>query len=182
MKSLLIRLYNIFIPLEFLLLRLTGYFPSHHIRKLFYRIFGVHIGKGSHIYMGAEIRNPRWLKIGNNTSIGHRVILDARGRITIGNSVNISTGVWIWTAQHDTNSKIFDVYIKPVVINDYAWVSCRSIILPGVTIGKGAVVAAGAVVTKDVEPYTIVGGIPAKPIGKRTEDLDYKLDGYLHMI
>lgn len=77
--------------------------------------------------------------------------------------------------QHDPQCPNFGVESAPVVIEDYAWLSCRSIILPGVTVGKGAVVAAGAVVTKSVESYTIVGGIPAKPIGKRNPNLDYVL-------
>jgi len=63
----------------------------------------------------------------------------------------------------------------PVIIEDYAWVSSRTTLLPGVTIGKGAVVAAGAVVTKSVEPYTVVGGVPAKKIGERSKELNYKL-------
>ena len=62
-----------------------------------------------------------------------------------------------------------------VVIIDRAWISCRVVILPGVTVGEGAVVAAGAVVTKNVPPYTIVAGVPAKEVGKRTKDLRYKL-------
>jgi acetyltransferase-like isoleucine patch superfamily enzyme len=77
--------------------------------------------------------------------------------------------------EHDPQSSNFGSVSEPVVIEDYAWLSCRSVVLPGVTVGKGAVVAAGAVVTKPVEPYTIVGGVPAKPIGKRTANLEYTL-------
>ncbi|WP_425562996.1 DapH/DapD/GlmU-related protein [Mucilaginibacter gynuensis] len=81
----------------------------------------------------------------------------------------------IWTLHHDYNTTDFAQVGKTVVIEDYAWLCSRSVILPGVTIGKGAVVAAGAVVTRDVQPYTVVGGIPAKPIAKRMEDLTYDL-------
>ncbi|NJK52359.1 MAG: hypothetical protein HC936_05170 [Leptolyngbyaceae cyanobacterium SU_3_3] len=82
---------------------------------------------------------------------------------------------WIWTAQHDLNDSGFAGVSAPVVIEDYAWISSRATILPGVTIGRGAVVAAGAVVTKSVAPFEIVGGVPAKKIGERNRDLDYQL-------
>jgi len=183
---LVIRLYKFFspvlFPLEFLILNFTGHIPSHHIRNSIYRLFGMKLGKGSHIYGGAEIRSPYRITIGKGSSIGHRAILDGRGRLSIGNSVNLSTGVWIWTAQHDPASAGFNSYSQPVVIQDYAWISCRVVILPGVTVGEGAVVAAGAVVTKDVEPYAIVGGVPAKKIGERNRGLDYSLFEYTHFI
>ncbi|MHB8134986.1 MAG: acyltransferase [Anaerolineaceae bacterium] len=85
-------------------------------------------------------------------------------------------GVWIWTLQHDPQSPNFESIGGPVIIEDYAWVSSRVTILPNVRIGKGAVVAANALVTKDVPPYTIVGGVPAKVIGERTKDLKYHLN------
>lgn len=84
-------------------------------------------------------------------------------------------GVWIWTMEHDPQDPYFRAQGAPVIIEDYAWISCRVTIMPGVTIGKGAVVAAGAVVTKDVPPYAIVAGVPAKIIGERTKDLRYTL-------
>lgn len=181
-----LRLYQllspILIPLEFLILRAAGFFPSHYVRLLIYRLFGMQIGRGSHIYMGAEIRGPRRIKIGNGCSIGHNAILDGRYHLTIGNNVNISTGVWIWTRSHDINSPVFAGTRAPVVIEDYVWLSCRSIVLQGVTIGEGAVVAAGALVTKDVEPYTVVGGVPAEKIGERSRELKYELSDYIHMI
>ncbi|WP_461453691.1 acyltransferase [Mucilaginibacter sp.] len=95
--------------------------------------------------------------------------------LTIGNNVNISTQVVIWTLHHDYNSPDFAQAGSPVIIEDYVWLCSRAIILPGVTIGEGAVVAAGAVVTKNVEPYTVVGGVPAKYIAKRNTNLNYDL-------
>jgi len=73
-------------------------------------------------------------------------------------------------------------YGAPVEIGDYAWVCSRSIILPGVKVGEGAVVACGAVVTKDVEPYTVVGGIPAKKIADRNKNLEYVPYYKLHVV
>jgi acetyltransferase-like isoleucine patch superfamily enzyme len=86
--------------------------------------------------------------------------------------------VWIWTLEHDPQSPAFATTGGPVVIEDYAWVSCRTVILPNVRIGRGAVVAAGAVVTRDVPDYAIVGGVPAKVIGERSRDLNYELSWY----
>lgn len=118
---------------------------------------------------------PWKLSIGKNSIIGNDAMLDARNGITIGNNVSLSMGVWIWTMEHDPQDPYFGAKGGSVVIGDYAWISCRVVILPGVTIGKGAVVAAGAVVTKDVAPFTIVGGVPARTLGKRTKDLRYTL-------
>jgi maltose O-acetyltransferase len=78
------------------------------------------------------------------------------------------------------NDPNFGCESAPVVIEDFAWISCRTVVLPGTRIGKGAVVAAGAVVTKDVEPYSIVAGVPAKKIGERSRDLNYYLKSGLH--
>lgn len=89
--------------------------------------------------------------------------------------MDIAQEVNIWTEQHDYNSSSYEAVASPVVVNDYVWIASRATILPGVTIGKGAVVACGSVVTKDVPDYTVVAGIPAKVIGKRTRDLTYKL-------
>ena len=163
--------------LRFLLLLVCGYLPSHRVRLWLYRrLFHVQIGRASFIYGGAEIRAPWGIQVGDHTSIGNHAILDGRMGLHIGNNVNLSTGVWIWTMQHDPQSPTFATTGAPVVIEDYAWVSCRVTILPGVTVGRGAVVAAGAVVTEDVPPYAIVGGVPARVIGERTRDLTYELD------
>ena len=161
----------------FLLLRWLAEFPSQTIRHFVLRRAGLRLGTQSVIFMGAEIRSPWKIEIGNSTSIGHNCVLDGRGRLKIGNNVNFSSEVMIWTVQHDPQSSTFDVRYGQVVIEDDAWVSCRAVVLPGVTIGQGAVVAAGAVVTKSVEPYTIVAGIPAKVIGTRNSQLEYEASG-----
>ena len=98
-----------------------------------------------------------------------------RGGVIIGNCVDIAQDVSIWTEQHDYNRPTYAAVSAPVVIEDFVWIASRATILPGVTIGKGAVVACGAIVTHDVSPYTIVAGVPAKEIGKRNSELDYRL-------
>lgn len=163
---------------KFYLLFCVGYIPSHHLRDVVYFLFGLRKGERSVIYSKAEIRNPESISIGSNSIIGHCSILDGRKSIFIGDNVNISTGVWIWTLQHDYRDPFFSATGGSVTIHNYAWISCRSIILPGVTIGEGAVVAAGSVVTKDVAPYTVVGGVPAKEIAKRPTGLKYNLGDF----
>lgn len=150
-------------------------FPSQTFRKFVLGIQGMKIGKQVILYGGFEIRNPKGVTIGNHTIVGHKAILDGRSELLIGSNVNISEEVMLWTMQHDYNSEYFVPEGAKVIIEDYAWISARAIILPGIRIGKGAVVAAGAVVTKDVLDYTIVGGIPAKKIGERNKNLSYTL-------
>ena len=104
------------------------------------------------------------------------VLIDARAGVVIGNNVNIAGEVAIYTLEHDPDSPTFDVKGGPVTIDDYAYIGARVVILPGVHVGYGAVVATGAVVTRNVPPYHIVGGVPAKFIRERNRDLHYKLD------
>lgn len=162
---------------------LIGKLPGHSLRRALYRwLHGLSFPATSVLYGGAEIRNPPALKIGENTVIGHYAILDARRGLELGRNVNLSTGVWIWTEQHDPNDPDFAIVGGKVVVEDYAWISCRAVVLPGVRLGEGCVVAAGAVVTKDVPAWSIVGGVPAAVIGQRNRNLRYQLGGYIPVI
>ena len=158
---------------NFLFLGAISYFPIRYIRHSILIALGMKIGRGSVVYMGCEIRCPSKITIGPRTIVGHGTILDGRGGLSIGSDVNISSKVMIWTAQHDPQSEFFETVFKSVDIEDHAWISCGTIILPGVVIGKGSVVAAGAVVTKSVNNFTIVGGIPAAKIGNRNMNINY---------
>lgn len=171
------RLKAIWIELVCFKLRCTGYVPFHHYRRFIYRIFGVQIGRGSTIHMFASFYNPYNIEIGQDTIIGEGAVLDGRARLIVGDHVDIASEVMIYNAEHDINSKDFTkAKLETVEIGDYVFIGPRAIILPGVKIGRGAVIAAGAVVTKDVSDLTIVGGVPAKEIGKRDQDtLTYKL-------
>jgi acetyltransferase-like isoleucine patch superfamily enzyme len=153
------------------------YFPVHRVRVGYVRIFfRVKISRSSYLGRGQEITGYHTgasLRIGNNTIINRNCYLDGRAGITVGNNVNISFGTTIITLQHDYNSPDFACKAGSVIINDYAWIGAKAMIMPGVTIGEGAVVAAGAVVTRDVHPYTVVGGVPAKVIANRNKELVY---------
>lgn len=154
--------------------------PCHVYRNFMLRhIYLMNIATRAVVYGGFEIRAPWNISIGEGTIIGDESKLDGRNGLIIGKNVNFSSGVWIWTEQHDMNDPYFRTNNSggAVQIEDRAWISCRTIILPGVRIGRGAVIAAGAVVTKDCEPFCIYGGIPAKKIGERSKDLRYVFDG-----
>lgn len=102
--------------------------------------------------------------------------MDGRDKLTIGNHVDIASGVMIYNSEHDVNSEDFHAISAPVEIGDYVFIGPRAIILPGVKIGQGAIVAAGAVVIKDVPACMIVGGVPAIVIGERKlKDFHYRL-------
>lgn len=157
-------------------LHLAGLVPCHHFRRFVYRLAGVKIGKGSSLHMGIVFYDPSRIVIGKDTIIGERTVLDGRAKLEIGNHVDVASEVMIYNSEHDLESEFFEAHTAPVVINDYAFIGPRSIILPGVTVGRGAVVAAGAVVTSSVPDYAIVGGVPAKVIGERkNKDLHYRL-------
>jgi maltose O-acetyltransferase len=108
--------------------------------------------------------------------INYGCLLDGRRYpITIGSDVSIGPEVAILTLGHDPRSPEFADRGGPVTIGDHAWIGFRAIVLPGVSIGEGAVVGAGAVVSRDVPPFTIVAGNPARPIGRRPAGLSYAL-------
>jgi acetyltransferase-like isoleucine patch superfamily enzyme len=114
--------------------------------------------------------------MGDHSVINQRCRLDNRASLVIGNNVSVSSDVCILTADHDLHNPLLDGRKRPVSIGDYAFIGTRALVLPGVTIGKGAAVAAGAVVTKDVPAFAIVAGCPAKQIGTRSEPFEYELD------
>lgn len=170
------RLLNIFLDLELMILRWVGSVPIHFIRRFFYRLCGVKIGKGSAIHMWCNFFNPSQIEIGEDSIIGDHAFLDGRASLTIGNHVDIASHVMIYNSQHDINSDDFHATLGAVIIEDYVFIGPGVIVQPGVRIRKGAIVAAGAVVTEDIEPFTMVGGVPAKKIGERqNRDPHYKL-------
>jgi acetyltransferase-like isoleucine patch superfamily enzyme len=152
------------------------YIPSHNFRLWYYKnIMGFHIGKGSTILMNCKFDCAKGLTVGSNSVVNRNCRLDSRGSLIIGDNVSISNDVVILTADHDLNSPDFTGRNRAVVIEDYVWIGTRAMLLPGVSIGKGAVIAAGSVVTKNVVSFQVVGGVPAKLITIRNSELRYKI-------
>ncbi|NMC36064.1 acyltransferase [Candidatus Beckwithbacteria bacterium] len=163
------RFYNWILDFELMILRFVSCVPLFWFRKFFYVLAGIKIGKGSVIHIKANFFKPANITIGEDTIIGMRAFLDGRDKLQIGNHVDIASEVMIYNSQHDIDSFDFKPIEKSVIIHDYVFIGPRAIILPGVTIGKGAIVAAGAVVAEDVPEMTVVGGVPAKKIRMRKE-------------
>ncbi|MFH0863476.1 MAG: acyltransferase [Candidatus Gottesmanbacteria bacterium] len=119
-----------------------------------------------------RIHSPYGIEIGDYTSINHHSVIDGRGGLKIGKYVMISNNVCVFTSSHsfqkrDKPMRFQAITQGRIVIEDDAWIGVNAVIMPGVTVGKGAIIAANAVVTNDVESYSIVGGIPAKLIKYR---------------
>ncbi|QMU64040.1 MAG: acyltransferase [Flavobacteriaceae bacterium] len=157
--------------------RVLSHIPFHVIRNIFYyRLLGK-CGKNNTFLMGLELRKPSNISMGSNNIVNRNVMLDGRGgKLTIGSNVDIAQETNIWTLEHDVHDDYHKDLGADVIIEDYVWIASRVTILPGVTIGKGAVVASNSVVTKNVEPMNIIGGIPAKKIGMRKSGLKYFLN------
>lgn len=170
------RIESYFLDFWLMVLTFMGYIPSHSLRNFFYFVSGIKIGKKSYIHYGARFYLPKNITIGNGTIIGDHAFIDGRERVVIGNNVDIASEVRIYNSEHDINSKTFKAINAPVEVGDYVFIGPRVTILPGVKIGRGAIVAAGSVVIKDVDPSTLVGGVPAKYIKDRElKEYDYKL-------
>jgi len=130
------------------------------------------IGRHVRLLHGGWIEYPGQLEIGDYTQINRGCTINAGGDVEIGKNVLIGPCVIIYSINHNFSDKFKYIadqdYSKAkVVIEDDVWLCARSMILPGVRVRKGTVVAAGAVVNKDTEPYSIVAGVPAVKIGQR---------------
>ena len=160
----------------FLIHLVSLHIPLHSFRIFVFKLSGMKVGSGSTLHMGCKFFEPRGIHVGNDTKIGTGTFLDGRAPLLIGDHVDIASEVMIYNSEHDLESSGFSAVEEKVEIGDYVFIGPRAIILPGVKIGKGAVVAAGAVVTKEVEEFAIVGGVPAIVIGERkNKNLNYKL-------
>ena len=148
---------------------------SHRFRRFCYRRFGMKIGNGSTLFRKVDLSAPHNIEIGNNSIIGWYCWLDGRGGIKIGNNVGISSWSKLITGSHNINDPDFKGVFRPIIVEDYAYIFTGAMILPGVTIGEGAIVMAGSVVHKDVKPWTIVGGVPASVLGERLRNARYTL-------
>ena len=182
----MILLKNLMILIKMKLVRIVFYYilntfilrtPSRKLRRMVLKIILPSFGNNSNFLMNVELRNVGNIFIGNNSVVNKGVLLDGRGgKLEIGNNVDIAQETNIWTLGHDPHGDYHEAKGGGVIIEDYVWIASRVTILPNIRVGKGAVVAANSVVTKNVEPMAIVAGNPAKVIGKRRSKLLYNLN------
>lgn len=172
-----LRIVNWYLDFKLFLIHIVSlHIPSWTIRKLVLEFSGLKLGKGTVLHMGCKFFDPRNIVIGYDTKIGDRTFLDGRDKLTIGNHVDIASEVMVYNSEHDIESTTFEAKNEPVTIGDHVFIGPRAIILPGITIGQGAIIAAGAVVTNKVEPFSVVAGVPAKKIADRkNKNLTYSL-------
>ena len=164
--------------IDYLLNTFVNKIPFADIRMDLYRRAGVKVDATSNIMMHTWVLQARDITIGPNCIIGPFTTLDGRGGLTIGRNVNIAGQVLTIGGYHLVDSETAEGILGKIVIEDNAWVAMRATILPGVTIGEGAYVGAAALVNRDIEPYTLVGGVPARKIRDRSRDIRYTLQHF----
>lgn len=136
--------------------------------KIFWlRRFGAKVGKGVLIKPQVQIKFPWKLSIGENTWIGEHVWIDNLAPVTIGANVCISQGAYLFTGNHDYKKTSFDLIVKPIVIEDGAWIGARTVVCPGVKAGSHAVLTAGSVATGNLQAFGIYQGNPAMEVRRR---------------
>ena len=148
------------------------HFPVHFIRIFFLRnMLGLKVGRSCFIHMGSRFSGN--ISIGNNVIIGRNCVF--LGEIIIKNNVSITAETYVFATSHLIDSPTFETVYKPVIIEDHVWIGARAMVLPGVTIGRGAVLGAASVATKDLLPFSVCVGSPAKEVRKRSEAINYTL-------
>ncbi len=146
----------------------------NRIRMRHYRYICGSIGEGVKLYEGVRFHNALNLYIGNNVAMNNDVWINAYGKVLIGDNTIIGPRVIIHSSNHKFDKLDIPIQkqghtMEPVIIEDDVWIGASAIILPGVRVGKGSVIAAGAVVTKDIPPYSIAMGVPAVVEGNRRQ-------------
>ena len=141
--------------------------PLSVIKVRLLRLFGAKIGKGVVIKPGVNIKYPWNLSIGDYSWIGENVWIDNLAKVKIGNNVCVSQGAMLLCGNHDYKRPTFDLMVKPIVIEDGAWVGAQSTVCPGVTMHLHSVLAVGSIASKDLMPYSIYRGNPAVKVAER---------------
>jgi len=146
--------------------------PFSWLRRGLLRLFGAEIGGGVVIKPGVRVKYPWLLRVGKHSWIGEDCWIDNLALVSVGNNVCISQGAHLCTGSHDWSDPSFSLIARPIYIHDGAWVCVKAIIAPGIVVGEGGVVAAGAVATKSIPPYKIYAGNPAEYRSERRLSTD----------
>ena len=137
------------------------------LKILLLKLFGAKIGKNVIIKPRVNIKYPWFLEVGNNCWIGEEVWIDNLAPVKIGNNVCLSQGSYLLTGNHNYKKEGFDLILKEIVLEEGVWIGAKAIVCPGVICHSHSVLSVGSVAIKDLEPYTIYQGNPAKPKRKR---------------
>jgi putative colanic acid biosynthesis acetyltransferase WcaF len=163
--------------LNFLYNDFISHLPVHWLRKGFLRLFNKKIDHSVVILMHVRILNFWKIKLGERVVINQHCLLDCRKySISISNDTDIGPYTRIWTLEHDPNDPHHSLKGGDVIIEDHVWAASAVTILPGVRIGRGAVLANSCLIIKDVKSMEIIGGVPGKVIGIRKNELNYTLN------
>jgi putative colanic acid biosynthesis acetyltransferase WcaF len=141
--------------------------PISRVKVAVLRLFGARIGRGVYLKPGIKVKFPWYLTLGDHCWIGEDAWIDNLAPVTIGSHVCVSQAAYLCTGNHDWTTPNMKLTRRPIVLGDGSWVGARAIVSPGVTLGIGAVAAAGSVVTKDIPPYEIWAGNPAVYVKSR---------------
>jgi putative colanic acid biosynthesis acetyltransferase WcaF len=141
--------------------------PFHAWRAFLLRCFGAKLGKNCHIYGRARIWAPWNLECDEQATIGDEAIVYNPASVTLGSHAIISQQAYLCGATHDYEDPRFPLVAFPISIGTYAWVCARATVQPGVSVGAGAVLALGAVATRNLEPWTVYAGVPARRVKSR---------------
>lgn len=162
-----------------LLAALNGFnrwMPSSRLRRLALRIAGVRLAPGAVVHQSVRLMARGRLSVGEGSVINRGTLIDNRSTVTIGRHVSIAHDCRIYTTGHDHHAPDFGIRTQPVVLEDYVVLYAGAVVMPGVTVGRGAVILPFSVVTRDVPALTVVGGVPASERGLRNVELNYRLD------
>jgi putative colanic acid biosynthesis acetyltransferase WcaF len=141
--------------------------PCFGWRRFLLRLFGARVGKAVHIYASANVYFPWNLEIGDWSSIGEWALIYNLGPVRIGRNVTISQRAHLCAGTHDHRDPALPLLKPPIVVADQAWICADAFVGPGVTVGEGAVVGARGVAVRDVGPWQVVVGNPARVVGQR---------------
>jgi len=141
--------------------------PCFAWRRAVLRLFGAKIGAQAHIYASAHLYMPWNVEIGDWAAVGEDVLIYSLGKVRIGDHVTVSYRAHVCAGSHDLEDPTLPLLKPPVCIAEGAWIGTEAFIGPGVTVGQGAVVGARSVVVKDIQPFDIVAGNPARVLRQR---------------